>query len=468
MSKIVPIILAGGSGMRLWPVSRESMPKQFLPLQGERSTYEMTLSRVHDPRFARPIVITNEAYRFHADAQSQACGLSSDILLEPAARDSAPAIAAAAAFAQEREAKPVSVLILSADHIILDDDLFLDAVDAALPATENGQIAVFGIQPTAPKPDFGYIQPGDETAGVHKVAAFIEKPEPAKAAELIGQGALWNAGYFMLRTDVLGAELKRHAPQVKNAADAAVAGKSADLNFLRLAKEPFASAPKISIDYALMEKTDRAVVVPATFRWSDIGSWQALWDLGDKDKRGNVAEGSVEFVDADNCLVHAPDHVVGMIGTQDLVVSVTNDAVLVADRSNGAAVKTLVGELKKRNAPQAHEHRLVRRPWGSYDSVDEGDRFKVKRITVAPGASLSLQKHVHRAEHWIIVRGVADITIDETVTRLTENQSIYIPQGAVHRLANPGHIPLQLIEVQTGSYLGEDDIERLEDTFGRA
>lgn len=467
MTRIVPIILAGGTGTRLWPVSREGMPKQFLPLLEERSSYQATLQRVADAdHFDRPVVMTNDAYRFHTLAQATEVGVDVDVMLEPMMRDSGPAIAAAAQFAARRVGEDAVVLVLAADHVVLDDELFVQAVLEGQASAEAGRVVVFGIQPTAPKSDFGYIEPR-EAGTVSAVEGFIEKPEPGKAADLIGRGAYWNAGYFMMRADVLAQELEAYAPDLAEATQRAAEAAKPDLDFYRLDAAAFSASPKISFDYAVMEKTTKATVVPTRFRWSDIGSWDALWQVGEKDQNGNVAPDEAELIDTQDCMVQSDGTVVGLIGTRDLVVSVTRDAVLVADRSRSKDVKTLVEQLKARNRPQATEHRLVRRPWGSYDAVDEGDRFKVKRITVNPGAALSLQRHVHRAEHWVVVRGAADVTVGDTVTRVAENQSIYIPQGVVHRMANPGHIPLELIEVQSGSYLGEDDIERLEDTFGR-
>ncbi|MEM6711928.1 MAG: mannose-1-phosphate guanylyltransferase/mannose-6-phosphate isomerase [Pseudomonadota bacterium] len=468
MTPIVPILLAGGTGTRLWPVSRADLPKQFLPLHKDRSTFEATLMRVSDREvFGKPIIITNDAYRFHVEVQAKGVGMNVDILLEPCARDSAPAIAAAGAFARSRDGDDVTLLILSADHVVLDDDLFVEAVVKASAASDDGRLVVFGIKPNAPKSEFGYIVPGEPGADLTTVRSFVEKPDAPAAAELISNGALWNAGYFMMRGDVLASELLLNAPDIAQATDQAVANSKEDLSFHRLDPEAFSASPKISFDYAVMEKTTKATVVAASFRWSDTGSWEALWEISSKDKDGNAFQGPVNAVDAKNCLVLSEDAVTGLVGVDDLIVTVTSDAVLVAHRSRAQDVKGLVEQLKTDSVPQAIEHRLVRRPWGSYDAVDEGERFKVKRLTVHPGAALSLQRHVHRAEHWVVVRGVAEVTIGDEVQRLGENQSTYIPQGAVHRLANPGHIPLELIEVQSGAYLGEDDIERLEDVFGR-
>lgn len=446
------------------------MPKQFLTIVGDMSTYQATLKRVSDNTvFRRPIVVTNDAYRFHARTQAEEIGVDVDIVLEPVARDSAPAIAAASAFACATYGEDAIVLTLAADHIILDDDFFVDACLVGSQAAAEGEIVTFGIHPTEPRTSYGYIRPGDASrSGVFHVAAFVEKPDLATARAYVTDGYLWNSGNFLFRVDVLKSELERIAPDVSRTAEAAVAAAERDLGFIRLGKDDFAKAPKISFDYCVMEKTDRASVVPVRWRWSDIGSWSAVGEVSTADKDGNVVRGTAELLGSTNCVIHAEHGVVGAIGVHNLVVSVTEDAILVADRETASEVKELVARFERRNHPEATEHPLVRRPWGSYRSLHMGDRYQVKRIVVAPGASLSLQRHVHRAEHWVVVRGVADVTIGDDVRRLAENQSTYIPQGQIHRLANPGKIPLELIEVQSGSYLGEDDIERLDDSFGRA
>jgi mannose-1-phosphate guanylyltransferase/mannose-6-phosphate isomerase len=466
---IVPVILAGGTGTRLWPVSRDTMPKQFLPLVGERSTFQQALARVSDAAlFAPPIVMTSEAFRFFARGQAQELGLDPTVVLEPMRRDSAPAIAAAAIIARQRDPAAI-VLTLAADHVVLDPELFRSACLAGRDAARDGHIVTFGIRPTGPKTGYGYIRPGAPLgqAGVHAVAAFVEKPDAATAARYVADGYLWNSGNFLFRADVLLEELARFAPAVAQAADAAVAQAKCDLGFVRLDAEAFARAPRTSIDYALMERTDRAAVVEGRFRWSDIGNWAAIFDIAERDAAGNVTHGPAMTLDAQDCLIHAEGVLTAVVGASDLMVVASPDAVLVLPRERAETVKDLVAALKQAKHPEATDHRRVYRPWGHYESVDAGERFQVKRLVVAPGGTLSLQKHLHRAEHWVVVRGTAEVTIGDHKKILHENESAYISIGAVHRLANPGKIPLELIEVQTGSYFGEDDIIRLEDVYRR-
>ncbi|MEA2908882.1 MAG: mannose-phosphate guanylyltransferase / mannose-6-phosphate isomerase [Bradyrhizobium sp.] len=470
MSKVVPVILAGGSGTRLWPVSRDALPKQFLPLVGERSTYQETLLRVADSNlFAAPIVITGADFRFFARRQAEDLGIDATVVIEPMRRDSGPAVAAAAALARSRDPDAV-VLALAADHVILDVEEFRATCLAGLKAAQAGFIVTFGITPTAPKTSYGYIRRGKPTGsdGVYAVEAFVEKPNPETAASYVAEGYLWNSGNFLFRADVLLAELSRFEPDIVTAVEAAVANAGTDLGFVRLEAGAFGSAPQKSIDYAVMEKTDRAAVVAGTFRWSDIGSWDAIFDIAERDNFGNAIHGTVVTSDSRNCVVHSVDRLTAILGADDLVVVSTPDAVLVMPRARAQEVRELVALLKDAKRPEATEHRRGHRPWGYYDSIDQGERFQVKRIVVRPGGTLSLQKHHHRAEHWVVVRGTAEVTIGADVKAVHENESIYIPIGAVHRLANQGKIPLELIEVQTGSYLGEDDIVRIEDVYKRS
>jgi mannose-1-phosphate guanylyltransferase/mannose-6-phosphate isomerase len=464
---IVPLIMCGGAGTRLWPLSREGWPKQFIALFGERSTFQDTVLRVADrARFARPVVVTNAAYRFIVREQLDEIGAEADILLEPMRKDSGPAIAAGAAFAMARDADAV-VLALAADHVVQDGEAFAAACEAALPVASDGHNVTFGIAPTQSSTAYGYIRPGETIAGaVRKVAQFVEKPDEAAAARYVADGYVWNSGNFMFRADALLEEYRSVDADSVAAVTASVEAAGRDLGFVTLEPAAFARAKPISIDYAVMETTARAAVVALACGWSDVGSWRAVWELSPKDADGNAARGAVIFDDARGCSVVTDEAVVALEGVDDLVVVATGDAVLVAHQRNGG-LKRLVAKLKAVAPRVTESHLKVHRPWGSYQALDAGERHQVKRIVVKPGGRLSLQKHHHRSEHWIVVRGTAEVTVDGTVRTVHENESVYIPIGATHRLENPGRIPLELIEVQTGSYLGEDDIVRIEDDYRR-
>ncbi|WP_245321999.1 mannose-1-phosphate guanylyltransferase/mannose-6-phosphate isomerase, partial [Bradyrhizobium sp. LTSPM299] len=463
------LIMCGGAGTRLWPASREVHPKQFLSLFGTRSTFQETLLRVSDAAvFECPIVITNEAYRFMVLEQLAEIGREADVLLEPMRRDSGPAIAASAVFAQSRD-KDAIVLALAADHLLRDTDAFVAACRAGLVAAETGRIVTFGVKPERPATEYGYINPGEVVAGeVRAVAKFVEKPDAATAASYIDAGYLWNSGNFMFRAAMLLDEYRNVDADSIASVEESVAKAGHDLGFVKLDAQAFAAAKAISIDYAVMEKTAHAAVVPVACGWSDIGSWRQVWELSDKDSQGNAARGAAVFEDSRNCNVTTDRALVALEGVDDLVVVATQDAVLVSRQQNANGLKRLVAKLRV-TAPEVTENHIkVHRPWGSYQAVDNGDRHQVKRIIVKPGGRLSLQKHHHRSEHWIVVRGTAQVTVNELVKTVHENESIYIPIGAVHRLENPGKIQLELIEVQTGSYFGEDDIIRIEDDYQRA
>ena len=466
---IVPVLLAGGAGTRLWPVSRDALPKQFLPLVGELSTYQQTLQRVADRSiFAAPIVMTGGQFHFFARHQAESMEADAKVVIEPIRRDSAAAIAAGAVLAH-RQNKDAVVLALAADHVVLDAEPFAQACQAGRETADLGNIVTFGIKPTEPKTSYGYILRGKPLGpkDAYKVEKFVEKPDAATAARYITQGYLWNSGNFLFRADVLLAELAKFEPGIVEAAEASVAKATDDLGFLRLDTDAFSRAPQKSIDYALMEKTDRAAVVEGHFRWSDIGSWDAIFDVGERDGNGNAVHGHVVTTDAANNVIHSEDRLTTVVGVSDLVVVATKDAVLVIPRERAQHVRELVEKLKAGNRPEAITHPRVYRPWGYYEAIDAGERFQVKRIVVNEGGMLSLQKHSRRAEHWVVVRGTAEVTIGDETKAVQENQSVYIPIGSVHRLANRGKIPLELIEVQTGSYFGEDDIVRLDDIYKR-
>jgi mannose-1-phosphate guanylyltransferase/mannose-6-phosphate isomerase len=468
---VVPVLLSGGSGTRLWPVSRESFPKQFWPLVSDRSLIEETTRRALGEGFAPPVVVCNQAHRFVVAEQLRRAGVVAPrVLLEPVGRNSAPAIAAAALLVAEQD--PDSVLwMMAADAAIRDVPALHRALAHAVAAARAGRIVTFGMRPTSAETGYGYIEVGEPLAGlpgVHDLVRFIEKPQAATAEKLAASGRhLWNSGMFVFTARVLLEEMERHAPEVLAALRPAVQGRSEDLDFIRLEPEAFARVPSISLDYAVAERTDRAAVVPADLGWSDVGSWGALWDMGAKDAAGNVAVGDVLLEEASNCYVRSDGMLTAVLGLQDAVVVVTEDAVLAMHRDRAQDVKRVVDRLRAAGRAEAVAHNRVYRPWGFYESLIEGDRFQVKRIVVAPGQRLSLQRHFHRAEHWVVVSGTALATYDGATKLVRENESVYLPLGCVHRLENPGRIPLTLIEVQSGSYLGEDDIVRLEDTYGR-
>ncbi|MFG1432368.1 mannose-1-phosphate guanylyltransferase/mannose-6-phosphate isomerase [Xanthobacter sp. V2C-4] len=467
---IVPIVLAGGAGTRLWPLSRETMPKQFIALlDGGFSTFQATLLRVKDPRFAPPVVITNYEFRFVAAEQMQQVGVSGQIVLEPERRDSAAAVAVGALLAAERGPNAIG-LALAADHVVRDVETFQDDCVCAAAGAAEGLIMTFGIVPSHPATGYGYIEKG-EAAGVpqcFRLSRFVEKPEAATARDYCESGFLWNSGNFVFPAALMLDELKDLAPQVLGGAQAALAAARADLDFLRLDQDGFSRVPRISIDYAVMEKTRHAGVLAARFDWSDVGSWDAIHALKSKDDLGNVLEGNVVAVDSRGALVRSDEILTTVIGLDDVVVVATRDAVLVANKSAAGQVKGLVEILKQRNHREAQEHLQIYRPWGWYERIDYGPRFQVKQIHVKPGGKLSLQKHFHRAEHWVVVSGTAEVTLDGAVSYIHENESIYLPIGSVHRLCNPGRIDLKLIEVQVGSYTGEDDIVRFDDVYARS
>lgn len=470
--RIIPVLLSGGTGSRLWPLSRETCPKQLLSLLGEKTLLQQTAQRVADPSiFGDAIVVASAEHRFAIAEQLSAIGIADPtMVLEPFGRNTAPAVAIAALIASEINPDAV-ILAMPVDHWVPDVAAFRAAVSLGATAAMNGKFVLFGLRPTAPTTGFGYIRFGDQldaAPGVHDVAGFVEKPNLVTAERLLASNDhLWNSGIFLLPARLLIEELGRLAPDMLAACRAALAGAARDLDFLRLEENAFRVCPSVSLDYAVMEKTDRAAVVPANFDWSDVGSWSALWEMGDKDASGNVAIGDVIMEDASGCYVRGEGPLVAALGVENLIITATPDVVLVASKDRDQDVAKLVGRLKANGHRSATQTQSVHRPWGYYQSIHAGDRFQVKRITVNPGAKLSLQKHFHRAEHWVVVNGTAIVTRDDEEILLRENESIFVPLGCMHRLENPGKVPLNLIEVQSGPYLGEDDIVRVEDIYHR-
>ncbi len=467
---IIPVILAGGSGTRLWPLSRKLHPKQVLALLGDRTLVQETVLRLRGLDAAAPVVICNDEHRFIVAEQLRDLDeRPAALILEPVARNTAPAVAVAALYALA-QSPDATLLMLPADHLITDSSAFHTAVVQAVDYARDGHLVTFGIVPAAPETGYGYIMQG--AAMPHgpgrKIQRFVEKPDTATAEGYVRSGQyFWNSGMFVLRADAVLAELTRFAPEIVRGCRESLEKAVSDLDFLRLDHDAFAGCPEDSIDYAVMERTDRGVMVPLSCGWSDLGSWDALWQAGEKDGDGNVTRGDVLLCDVRDSFLHAETRLLAAVGLENHIVVETSDAVLVSPRDRVQEVKKLVDRLKAQNRVEAVSHKKVFRPWGHYESIGQGERYQVKRITVTPGHVLSLQKHFHRAEHWVVVRGTAVVTRDGEEILVRENESVYLPLGAVHRLANPGRIPLELIEVQVGGYLGEDDIVRFEDVYGR-
>jgi mannose-1-phosphate guanylyltransferase/mannose-6-phosphate isomerase len=469
---MIPIILSGGSGSRLWPLSRKQFPKQFLALTGDHTLFQQTIERLNFDGVQPPVIVCNIEHRFIVEEQLGALKLETQaILLEPFGRNTAPAVAIAA-MKLLNEDRDELLLVLPADHVLEDHKAFQRALALATIAAENGELVLFGVPANKPETGYGYIKSAADALlpeGISRVAKFVEKPDAQKAAEFVKSGDyFWNSGMFLFRASRFLEELKKHEPDIYDTCLLALERSKYDGEQISIDAATFECCPNDSIDCAVMEKTQRACVVPLDAGWSDVGCWSSLWDVKEKDSNGNVTEGDVVVRDSFNCLVHGNGKLVSVIGLQDIVVVETKDAMMIAHKDRVQEVKQLVNTLNEQGRTETQTHCEVYRPWGSYDSVDMGGRFQVKHITVKPGAQLSLQMHHHRAEHWIVVSGTAQVTCNDKTFLLTENQSTYIPITAVHRLANPGKIPLEIIEVQSGSYLGEDDIERLEDVYGRS
>lgn len=461
------VIMAGGSGSRLWPLSRSLHPKQFLPLVDDTTMLQATIQRAEKLSGDGHLIICNEEHRFIAAEQARAIGAVADILLEPVGRNTAPAIALAALEAMAEGDDPL-LLVLAADHVITDSDVFCQQVEKAKGLAEQGLLVTFGIVPNCPEIGYGYIRCGSSVEAGFNVSEFVEKPDLPTAEKYVKSGEyLWNSGMFLFRASRYLEELQKYCPEIFDRCKDALQKTAKDMDFIRIDAEAFSKCPDDSIDYAVMEKTDAAVVVPLDAGWSDVGNWSSLWDVLPKDKQANVVHGDVITHNTENTLINSTGRMVAAIGIKDAVIVETADVVLVASKDQVQDVKHVVERLKAADRAEVKSHREVYRPWGKYDSIDKGERYQVKRITVLPGRKLSLQMHHHRAEHWVIVSGMAKVYNGNEERFLNENESIYIPVGTVHSLENPGKIPLELIEVQSGSYLGEDDIVRLEDSYGR-
>ncbi|MDH4869494.1 mannose-1-phosphate guanylyltransferase/mannose-6-phosphate isomerase [Pseudomonas sp. BN515] len=469
---MIPVILSGGSGSRLWPLSRKQYPKQFLALTGEQTLFQQTLQRLNFDGMQQAVLVANQDHRFIVQEQLDAVGIQAQaMLLEPFGRNTAPAVAIAA-MQLLAEGRDELMLVLPADHVLRDQRAFQQALALATIAAEKGEMVLFGVPAERPETGYGYIRSKADVRlpdGISRVAEFVEKPNEDLARQYVESGDyFWNSGMFLFRASRFLEELKHHDVDIYDTCLLALERSKRDGIAVSIDSATFACCPDNSIDYAVMEKTERACVVPLSAGWNDVGSWSSIWEVHDKDQDGNVTKGDVVVQDSHNCLVHGNGKLVSVIGLDDVVVVETKDAMMIAHKDRVQDVKKLVNKLDADGRSETQNHCAVYRPWGSYDSVDMGGRFQVKHITVKPGAQLSLQMHHHRAEHWIVVSGTAQVTCDEKVFLLTENQSTYIPIASVHRLANPGKIPLEIIEVQSGSYLGEDDIERLDDVYGRA
>lgn len=469
-TNILPVIMAGGSGTRLWPLSRTQYPKQFLKLSPDGNTLlQSTLLRLQNLDCAEPILICNEEHRFLAAEQIREIGISAKIILEPEGKNTAPAITLAALYhAQRSNHENTIIFVLAADHIITEQEKFENTIQDAIKLAEKNKLVTFGIVPTHAETGYGYIEKGKAVLNGFSVERFVEKPNALTAQQYLdSQKFLWNSGMFIFKTHIYLSELKKYANDIYETCFESVQETKEDLDFIRIDKNAFLRCRSESIDIAVMEKTKDAVVIPLDANWNDVGSWSALWEIQDKDKNGNVLIGDVISVNSEKNYVHSESRLVSLLGVENLVVIETKDAVLVANKSKVQDIKKIVETLKQQNRTEHFCHREVYRPWGKYDSIDHAERYQVKRITVKPGQKLSIQMHHHRAEHWIIVNGTARIHKGKENFLLSENESVYIPLGEIHALENPGKVPLELIEVQSGSYLGEDDIVRFEDKYGR-